>query len=59
MTINLIIAIVLLVIAIITFNVGDHAAQVTFVEACGKVFLTLFAIEPFAIAFYLYWPKGE
>lgn len=59
MTINLIIAIILLVIALITFNAGNHATQVQFIETLGKVFLTMFAIEPFAIAFYLYWPKGE
>ncbi|MND57793.1 hypothetical protein D3C80_489290 [compost metagenome] len=59
MTINLVIAIILLVIALITFNSGNHAAQVQLVETLGKVFLTMFAIEPFAVAFYLYWPKGE
>ncbi|MCO4292753.1 hypothetical protein NF867_07760 [Solitalea sp. MAHUQ-68] len=59
MTFNLILAIVLLISALAVFNMGDKAAQTSFIETLGKIYLTMFGIEPFFVAFYLYWPKGE
>ncbi|UKJ07852.1 hypothetical protein [Solitalea lacus] len=59
MTFNLIIAIILFIVALAIFSYSGHAAQTTFIEILGKVYLTMFAIEPFAVAFYLYWPEGE
>jgi len=59
MRINLAIAILLLVAAIIVFSSGTQATQACFVQGVGFTIMGMFAIEPIAIILYLFWPKGE